>query len=309
MQAIVVDTASGIDFNLTQVMSWGHTPNLDSVLEKGVGALTRTFAYVRRGEPLLRIVTPQIATVLGETYPKLKALEIDADIDNPGIVFYLARMGPLGNADGAVNIAMTVAKGLLVFNQIRVNDGQGPAMAVLDVHAAYDGTHAPIVIEADVALDVTTPTATEVFEIGPAQINGTTLEGMGTLTIDGGNRVEKLWGDGSVFPEEIYHVDHNPTVNAGSAFIDILATLGISGAAIDVNDATFFLRMCAKNGTRVDDDGSTHISFTIDDGIALPMPSDFAADPPILNCDVQVQPTDDEVNDVIATSVTADIDI
>jgi len=176
---------------------------------------------------------------------------------------------------------------------------------VLDVHAADDGTNAAVAIAGSVALGVAIPTATEAFEIGPAQINSTTLEGIDSLVIDSGNRVEKLWGDGDVFPQEIYHTDHNPTVSAGSAYIDILATLGITGAPIDVNDGTFYLRKCDGDGTRVAADTGEHISFTVDKGIALPMPSDFAADPSILNCDVQVQPLDDESNDVIALSTTA----
>jgi len=305
LQAVMVNTKSGVDFNLTQVASWGHTPNLDTVLAGGAGALTRTFGYVRRGEPLLRIVTPQLATLFAEAGPKLKGLVIDADADDEGIVLYLQRMDSLGAMAGATHFTMTVAKGLMVLSQVRAQDGQGPAVAVLDVHAADDGTNAAVAIAGSVALGVATPTATEAFEIGPAQINNTTLEGIDSLVIDGGNRVEKLWGDGDVFPQEVYHTDHNPTISAGSAYVDILATLGITGAAIDANDAVFYLRKCADDGTRVAAATGQHISFTVDKGIALPMPSDFAADPPILNCDVQVQPVDDQSNDTIALSTTA----
>lgn len=221
----------------------------------------------------------------------------------PG-VFYLQKAANKGTrTSGSNHVTGTINDGLAVLGQISAQTSQ-KAMATFVAHAIFDGTNDPIAYAGSQALAAGVA-ADEAFTVGPVSINGSTIGGVKSITIDPGLQIEKNRSDGDPFPTHVCIMTIRPSITIRVAH-EIMVAYGIDGVQQGATDSIVYLRKLAQLGTRVADATAEHISFTIDDGLftARTVRGSF---PGTLEGEIRLTPNYDGSNAIIAIDTTAAI--
>ncbi len=286
--------------DITQLNSVNPAPNIRNTLLRGAGMPDVRWSGVGMCEPVVSITSPQVKTVIDTI--GISGLPIGAEQTYTTVDLYFTQLQKGGTRQTGENyLKLTVNEGLWIPRVIRANQGGGPAQFNLDLITTYDGTNSPITASTSQSCALTT-TASECFYLGPASINGTSLDGMQSLNLDFGLTEQVLSGDGQVYPTFSCIIERAPRIGFSSHLNSFLATIGIEGTAVTADDAVFYLRKGSEGGTRVAEETSEHISFTVDDGMVQPSATDYTQDPSAQSYDVVC--AYDGSNDVIVIATT-----
>jgi len=246
---------------LDQVDDWNFNAGLRHILAAGDGQVDPTYVAVGLQEPTISFSTTAIATALGAC--GISGLAIAAA---NALIAWLQKTAEGGTrASGANHIKAVMNKGILVPRQLTANSDGSLARLAFDAIATYDGTNLPFVLTSSQAL-TGAPAVGEGFVAGPVAVNGTTLNGVQSITIDFGLQVRTVSGDGQVYPTYCYVASRAPSIRVAVLDPSIFTTLGLSGAAQSGTNSVVYLRKVDEGGTRVADAVAQHISFSIDEG-------------------------------------------
>ena len=97
--------------------------------------------------------------------------------------------------------------------------------------------------------------------------NGTQLYGVQSFTIDFGLNVQKHMADGELYPTFAGVASAQPVVSGKGLTLTDISTMGLIGTAQNSTDSWIYLQACDKNQGLVATGTSSHIRFSIDDGI------------------------------------------
>ncbi len=289
--AVDLDTATlgGSNVLLDQVQNFAVNTAVNHAIMASDGAVDPTYVSVMNQAPGVSFTSTAIATILAAC--GINGAVIDSDVDDPGLLCYFQKMSEGGTrAAGSNHILMTINEGLLV--PVTINAAQdSPATIDMAATISYDGTNDPIVIADSQAL-VGSPAVGELFTVGPVSINGTTLEGIQSTTINFGIQVIAQGGDGAVWPTYVAIMSRRPSITLRTTDVSSLSTFGLTGAAQGASDSLVYLRKLSEGGTRVADNVAEHISFSIDEGMINVTNANVAQDSPAM-ADVTITPTYD----------------
>ncbi len=102
---------------------------------------------------------------------------------------------------------------------------------------------------------------------GPCTINGTTINGVESVTIDLGASVEAMVSDGDLYPKVCTYVGGSPTITVQHSDPETLrGTLGFTGAAISANFVQYLRDFNASTQLA----SATGMSFTVASGRVIP---------------------------------------
>jgi len=262
LYAVNIDTVDAGDVFIDQISDFNVSPQISKRLTGADGAVFNTHAAVRNQEPRLTFTTSKLATVLAKI--GIQGLPISSDADEPGLEAFLQKTVEGGTrASGAEHQKLTIKKGIIVPRTL--NAGLDGADLDLEAIATWDGTNDPIIVADNQAL-TGTPSVSELFCVGPAYINGASLEGIQNISIDFGIQVTLRYHQGDVWPHWSGIMLIQPVITITTDDALTLSTFGLSGTAQGETNSVIYLRKTQKNGTRVANDVAEHISFTVDDG-------------------------------------------
>lgn len=108
---------------------------------------------------------------------------ITADVSHPGFLVYGQKQTCAGVASGSVHDQYQIRAGIVVARTLQV-DHRGNASLTYDFYAGYDGTNAPVVRNASVALPTAASARTPRFSMYSLQLNGVTMDGKRSISID-----------------------------------------------------------------------------------------------------------------------------
>ena len=297
-----VGVGAAYDVFIDQISQWGLAPDIVEMVLGGDGAVDATFAALQTQDPKLSWSTSKLATVLATI--GISGLKIAADVDELGLRAWLQKIDEGGTiASGSVHTLLTVKEGIIVPRQLTANNES--AILTMEAIASWDGTNDPIIVTANQAL-VGTPSVSEFFVVGKVALNGTTINGVQSVTIDFGLQVVALRGDGSQWPTFVFIQARRPSISITTLDTSVLATFGLGGIAQSATDSVIYLRKVAEGGTRVADATPEHISFSVDEG-RISTRSIGGSDGPPLAAEILVTPTYGGSNAVIAISTATAI--
>lgn len=287
---------------INQIADHSIDPGVETVILRGDGVVDPRFAAVMAQRPMLSFTTTAIARALG--YAGISGLGISGTT----LDLYLQQYQDVGTRlSGANSVRARVSKGLLVPQRLTARSGRAAVLSYQVYAASSDGTTAPLAI----AKSQTMPSVSafdQAFTVGPASINGTTVEAVRELEIDFGMAVRVLEpGDGDVYPTFVCLMERRPTVTLRTTNVHLLdsAELG-QWVAQGGTDSLVYLRKIDRNGTRVANGTAEHVRFSIDDGIVTARPFS-SEDNNEAMIELLIEPIYDGTNDVIAVNTATAI--
>jgi hypothetical protein len=202
-------TLAGSDVLLDQVQNFAVNTAVNHALMASDGQVDPTFVAVLNQTPGISFGSTAIATILAAC--GISGTIIDSDVTYPGMECWFQAMDEGGTRKGASShLMMTVNEGILVPRTIQANQ-DGVATIELEAVITHDGTNDPIVIADSQSLSGS-PAVSEAFTCGPVKINGTTLEGIQSITFDPGIQVHPQGGDGQVWPTFCGIMSRRPSI-------------------------------------------------------------------------------------------------
>ena len=303
LYAVQLDTILGAALLLDGISSYSLAAGIRESLLNGDGSFRPKWTAVQQQAPTVEFTTTRIANALAGI--GVNGAIIDADlIGADGLKMFFQKVTEGGTRAGATSHEKLTVKEGLIYPATLNATNDSDANIVYRAAITYDGTNDPIVFAGSQSLEGT-PTIDEGFVCGPVTINGTTINGIQSITVDFGVTVKALFGDGQVWPTLVYVAQVRPKITVRTLDVSALrATLTLDGVAQSVTDSAVYLRKMAEGGTRVADATAQHIKFSIDDGMILPRTvrgddgSEFALDFDII-------PTYDGANETLVISTAS----
>lgn len=185
--------------------------------------------------------------------------------------FYLKKAADLAVrvADATTeHLRYRATQGLLTWSNISVAQ-DGDAIAQIAYLPTYDGTNAPLVPAGSVAL-AGTPTAAEVYTLGPVKFNSSAIEGVEGWSLDLGQRLYGQASDGDPYLSfaGVQEIEPVLTIRGINAVNQL--TYGLAGTAIS-SSWSVSLRRRAADGGHVANGTSSHIVISGGAGIIEPL--------------------------------------
>ncbi len=240
--------------------SYSLAPGLNTLIGGGDGLVDPTFAALMTAGPVLSFTSRDIATILDQTGIVGKALTT-ADVYLQKMLAYATRAGATSHTK------ISLAKAFLVPRTLTAQVGGLAVMACDMIAISANGTTAPIAVTASQNLPALTDPALA-FTCGPCSINGTALA-VASISIDFGLSVGTVLDDANIYPTVAYVTSRRPTISITSPDMAALATIAVTnevmigGVAQDASDSAVYFAQLDGNTRKA---GSTHISFTVDEG-------------------------------------------
>jgi hypothetical protein len=174
-----------------------------------------------------------------------------------------------------------------------------------EVIPIFDGTNLPVIFSENIAA----PTGledTERFTLGPIEVAGVDLTFVQSVSIDFGNMVETVGGDGDIYPKNVDVQRFAPTITITCLDTGKFSAAGIplDGKACEHSDSSIvFRRKINTTGTFSGDDDSVLLTFA---GVASVQTVSGSANTP-KTMQVLITLFDDGTNDPIVVATNHDL--
>ena len=274
LYAAQIQTTGAVDHLIDNLVSQRISSGLRQIL-LGTGDAARPRLLVNQQQtPEVEFTTRKITSLstVGVT-----GLKIDSDVDDDGLELWFQKRDEGANlASGSSHLKGTINEGILVPVSLRAGNDD---VATIDYRCVitYDGTNDPIVW-ADSSAVEGSPASDEVFFAGPCSFNGTTIEGVQSITADFGLDVAALGGEGEQFTTFASVRRIQPRVTVNTLDVSTWASLGISGVAQTATDSLIYLRKGDTDGGRKSNATAEHVQFSMDDGAIYVQDGDATED-------------------------------
>lgn len=271
MTVVNASVGSGpIIFNGTGTFSLYEIENLtiDTGLKESIqyasGQVDPSYTAVMTSQPMVTFTTKELNTAIagGITYdPPLAITTGGAGITSADI--YWIGMAQKGTrTTGGTQFKCSILNGMVIPKSVKCSQGQ-PATMDCEIRTVYDGTNNPLTF-ATAATLASTPVFGQLFTLGPVEINGTTINGVQSTTVDFGFDLVNLASSGDVFDTFIAVKTRNPKITFTTTEVVELNTLGLTGTAqgVAANTVVYFQKL-TEFGTRVAAATAAHIKLNL----------------------------------------------
>lgn len=250
------------------------TPQLATMLESADGAVFPSFGHLAAGRPAARFGTLDL--VAGLTQIGVTSTVIPA---SPGVKIFFRRRtagGTLDAAGSGTHVSCAIANGIMVPRRLSASSG-GNATFTAEIFGTQSGATAPFVYSAAANLPGNTPGVAQVWTIGKAVLNATTLDGLQGIDVDFGVSVDLNSKDSDIYPTFACVTQQRPSVRIRGVHIDQITTLTADGNYYTASQVVFYFRARAEGSTFVADGTTSHVKFTL--GKCRVEPASFDGDP------------------------------
>ncbi len=297
MRAFTIYAATLNDTLLDQIDSFDLDAGLEHFVQHLDGGVDPVFTAVKGQQPKISLSTTGVAKALA-------VCSIDGLQLTDGI-FYFQQLSNGGTREGgAAHLMLAADSGLVLPRSLSAGHDEVATLSY-EILLLSAGGNAPLVATKNQTLNAD-PSADELFVAGPASINGVALTGVQSINIEFGINEILLGGDGDVYSSFAAIMTRQPKITIELSDMDLLADLGIGGAAQGTIASRIYLRKVAKDGLRVADAAAEHICISIDAGrIHVKEGGGKPSDPARVT--LEINPVYDGTNDILAINTAATI--
>lgn len=258
--SVKVGSATYID----GIQSVSISQGLQTALESGDGEVFASFGSLAMGGPTARFSSLNLAAVLNAIGASGTA------VGASGITLYSrskAQGGTNVAAGTGTHVSYLINNGIMVPRRISARSN-GNASIDVEVTARQQTTTAPVTYSAAATLPGNTPGVSEVWTVGPVEINGTVLSGIQSIDLDFGVSILAERGDSDVYPTFVTVRSIRPTLRVRTNHIDAISTvtdgtntLAPDGSFLSENVVVYF-RQRAQGGTFTADGTAQHVKVS-----------------------------------------------
>ena len=260
LDKIILPGAVAIDVLTNATIDAGIT----NMTERPAGHVSPMFTANQSQKPMLEFTTPQLDQVLGAvTLAGLSAGTITAFLKQGAVT------GSTSRASSA-HKKLEIAASCVYWTSLRLpHNGLGEV--TVRVQAAYDGTNDPLVYTGSTALSGNL-SAGNFFGAGPVSINGTTLGGVQSITIDSGITMIQAGGESEEFDTFVGIQDSSPVVTIQFLREYNWSSVGLRGTTLNGSTGLVcYGRKYNNKGSRVANATAEHLKFTGLNGVVNPV--------------------------------------
>lgn len=262
------------------------------------GRLERDFLALSKVDPRVTFKTQGIGKALAGLGGGA-GLVIDGA--SAACTMWIQRLQNLGSrTSGSAHDKYVIADGLIVPRTVELSSNALGSIGYEIFPASTDGTTHPITRTTSQAL-AGSPTSNEGFVCGPIVVNGTTINGIVSATIDFGIEVKVERADGQIYVTFVWKDKMKPSITFNTLDVSAIGTVGMAGLTISSSDVVVYGQKVTEHGGRVAAATGEHLSFTLDDGYVHI--GEVSGNP--YTVPVTVTPTYDGTNAIVAVSTTA----
>lgn len=238
---------------------------ITSMIERGAGEVAPNFIATQMQKPTIPFTTPQLATLL--TNVGVNGASIAS------ATLYLKHGATAGRVARATTTHKQVActTALIYWTTIRLpHNGVGTADVV--IVPVYDGTNAPLILTASVALSGTV-SAQSYFGAGPVYINNSAVGAVQEITINSGCQLVEVGGESDVYNTFVGVQSVEPSIEVRTFHtINWASGITLTGTALDgTNGVVAYGRKYSADGQRVSNATTEHIRFLQLNGRIIPL--------------------------------------
>lgn len=244
---------------LDGIQSLSLNPGLASRLEGSDGSAYNTFASLVSGAPMLAFATSDLKALLDECSAYML---IDSDGTHPGVVVYFQRYAAGGLRSSSNAHETTIANGLMVLRSLELAH-QETAVISAEVFAIKSGSDAPLVYDEAASLPTAYPSTAVAWTLGEVDLNGTTLDGVSSVSVDFGVRELVEGRDSDIYPTFASVARVQPSITIRTAHVDLTSVLTEDGTSYAAAEVVITARKRAEGGTFVADGTAEHVSLTL----------------------------------------------
>lgn len=195
-------TESAAAVTVGTLKSLSHSLN-SQIVAPDTGGLYDVMQVITEQKPQMAFATNQLSSILDNV--ALAGKVVVSDGSHPGIVGY-AQKHDATQADArggsGTHISLTWAQGLLQLQRLACDKG-GFAEAGLIMHGITpDGDESPVIVAYNASLPAS-PVINEIFGLGKAQVLGTTVDRINSVSIDFNPQTELITDAGSIWAQYI----------------------------------------------------------------------------------------------------------
>jgi hypothetical protein len=277
------------------IASAGFSPGLVELALNGSGQIETGFIAALGAAPELAFSTTAVGTALTTIQTGSNPMNGIA-ITGSNFLFFYEKIANQGTRTaGSTHVKATVAEGMIIPISIEASHYGAATASYRVIMTSADGTTAPVAFAAAQALDAGIAVASELFTLGPVAVNGTTLDGVSSVSINYGNNAEVTGGDGNPYPEFCAITTRRPAITIATTNLDDFVSWGLIGQAQDASDSVITLQAVTNDGTLT---GSGDKTFTIDAG-RISYRDINGADGSRIGASITITPRYDGTNEVI----------
>lgn len=286
---------------LDQIVSDSLGLNIQRLLQSGDGGVFPRFTAIQGQEPAFQFTTTKLAAALGAI--GLSGLAITGG--GGPTVFYSQRLAQGGSRAGAgAHLSASVAEGILYPMQITAAQGDNATIQYA-CKATYNESVDPVVFATGVSLPGS-ETISEMFTLGPVNINGTELPGVQSVTIDFGITLTKVLEGGLIWTTFDGIMGQAPTITINTLDMSAMTTPGLLGAPQGATDSVIYFRKKTAGAGNLADATAEHVSFSIDQG-HITAEDQSATQEGLSSVNIKITPTYDGTAPIMAISVATAI--
>lgn len=232
--------------------------NMQQILSSGSGAVDPSFVSVGTLQPEAAFDTTAIKAALAGL-GGINGVALSSD------VFYFQKMVAGGTRAGATShTKVTMASGIII--PTRINAAALPGESTIGyrvVPISADGAAAPLAILASQSLENAQDVVTEVYVLGPVEVNGLALDGVESWTLDFNITLEIIRHSGHIYPTFVGIMTRQPVITIQTSDVDAFVSWDVDGVVQGATDSTVKLLDQVAGGMR----GSAPITLSVDAGM------------------------------------------
>lgn len=296
---------------ISQVRSQGLDPAIEQAIEYGDGAVDPRYLATLSQQPQQRVTTTAIAAALAEAGISGKA---------GAYSFYWQKTNNQGTrATGANHFKISGVDGFLIPTTLQASQGEIATIEYQYNFMSDDGANAPLSVSTGVSLPGTAD-VTELFTVGTAVANGTTIDNVIGITVEFGIELDVRSFRGLSFPTFVGIRQRQPTITVRTTdaltIDDFSTNETTSGAGStthygqakigSANTAKVGFRKMIEGGVREAGDTDNHVVLTVNEGrLTLNDLSGDGNDP--AETEAVITPSDDLTNDIVSVATAASL--
>lgn len=234
------------------------SPGLQELMQMPAGQADVDYVATMQVAPMITATCTELAVAMGIG---LAGMAIGTDPNFKADAYWTTVSQNAIRASGSNHYRHRMSQGMITVNTLSWSH-PGQATCEVSLHPTFDGTNAPLIYAASVALPET-PAIAEAYVGGPVFINGTEVESVDAITVDLGLTVVRRYTSGLVRPVFASIQTRSPRITVTSRDVVNLSTFGLEGTAQGGTPSEVYFRKMNKHGTRVTNATAEHIKFTI----------------------------------------------
>lgn len=225
------------------------------------GAVDRASSLLSHADPVVRLDTPDLATVLASVSPTVGYYA------SSGATFRAQKRVAGGVFASAGNhVTISSSKGMVIPDRLTCSqdDPQGAMISLVYYPLSSDGLTAPLTFATAQNLS-DTPAFVSQYFLGPVYAGSSQLAGLNSIDVAFGLTYSAKRHDGDVFAREGSITARLPVVRLTFDSIEHASSVGLFHGGF-TDDVVIYLRKGSSNGVRVSDSTEGHVSITISAG-------------------------------------------